>query len=167
MKVKTRDPGKQRKLLFNAPHHIRGKIMSAHLSKDLRESYGVHSLPLRSGDTVRILRGDYKAYEGRVTRVDRGKYRIYVDGVTREKADGTTTPVPIHHSKVEIVKLNLEDDWRKKILERKGSSKKEEKTSEELSGKDEKSLEESSEKLKIRSREGVENKWEGKAAVYT
>ena len=105
--------------------------MSAHLSEELRESYGIRSLPVRSGDTVRILRGDYKDYEGRVTRVDRDKYRVYVDGVSREKADGTTTPVPIHHSKIEIIRLNLEDDWRKKILERKGASKKKEKPSEE------------------------------------
>ena len=125
MKIKTRDPSKQRKFLYNAPPHVRAKIMSAHLSEDLRESYGVQSLPIRSGDTVRILRGDYKDYEGRVTRVDREKYRIYVDGVTREKADGTTVPVPIHHSKVEIVKLNLDDDWRKRILERRRSVKKE------------------------------------------
>jgi len=136
VKIKTRDPGKQRKLLYNAPHHVRGKIMSAHLSEDLRESYGFRSLPIRSGDTVRILRGDYKDYEGRVTRVDRDKYRIFVDGVAREKADGTTTPIPIHHSKVEIVRLNLEDEWRKRILERKGSSK-EEKPFEEL-GEEEK-----------------------------
>jgi len=121
--------------------------MSAHLSKDLRESYGFRSLPVRSGDTVRVLRGDYKGYEGRVTRVDRERYRIFVDGVTREKADGTTTPIPIHHSKIEIVRLNLEDDWRKKILERKGFSKEEEKTSEKPSGKDEESLEKSSGKV--------------------
>jgi len=146
MKVKTRDPSKQRKLLFNAPHHVRGKIMSAHLSEDLRNSYGVRSLPVRSGDTVRILRGDYKGYEGRVTRVDREKYRIFVDGVTREKADGTTMHVPIHHSKVEIVKLNLDDKWRKKILERKGSLKEEEKTSEGSSGKEEEGLERPSER---------------------
>ncbi|RJS86253.1 50S ribosomal protein L24 [Candidatus Bathyarchaeota archaeon] len=154
MKIKTKDPSKQRKLLYNAPHHIRAKIMLAHLSQNLRESYGVRSLPIRSGDTVRILRGDYKDYEGRVTRVDRRKYRIYVDGVAREKADGTTTPVPIHYSKVEITRLNLDDDWRKRILERKGSPEKEEKPSEET---DEKEREEGSEKpsgndKKLRSR---------------
>jgi len=100
--------------------------MSAHLSQNLRESYGIRSLPIRSGDTVRILRGDYKDYEGQVTRIDRKKYQVYIDGVTREKADGTTIPVPIHYSKVEIVKLNLDDDWRRRILERKGSKEKEE-----------------------------------------
>lgn len=123
MKIKTKKPSKQRKLLYNAPYHVRGKIMAAPLSEELRKEYGCRSLPIRSGDTVRILRGDYKDYEGRVTRVDRKKYRIYVDGVTREKADGTTVPVPIHHSKVEIIKLNMDDKWRKKILERKGLEK--------------------------------------------
>jgi len=141
VKIKTKDPSKQRKLLFNAPHHIRGKIMSVHLSRELRGTYGFRSLPIRAGDTVRILRGDYRDYEGRVTRVDREKYRVYIDGVSREKADGTTTPVPIHYSKVEIIKLNLEDEWRKKILERKTSSK-EEKPPEETSEKDEEKVSE-------------------------
>jgi len=141
MKGRIKDPSKQRKLLYNAPHHIRGKIMSAHLSQDLRETYGFRSLPVRSGDTVRILRGDFKDYEGRVTRVDREKYRVYVDGVSREKADGTTTLVPIHHSKIEIVRLNLEDDWRKRILERKGSPT-EEKPSEEIKEREEKEISE-------------------------
>jgi len=123
MKIKTKKPSKQRKLLYNAPYHIRGKIMAAPLSEELRKEYGCRSLPIRSGDTVRILRGDYKDYEGRVTRVDRKKYRVYVDGVTKEKADGTTVPVPIHHSKVEIIKLNMDDKWRKRILERKSLEK--------------------------------------------
>jgi len=123
MKIKTKKPSKQRKLLYNAPYHVRGKIMAAPLSEELRKEYGCRSLPIRSGDTVRILRGDYKDYEGRVTRVDRKKYRVYVDGVTREKADGTTVPVPIHHSKVEIIKLNIDDKWRKRILERKSLEK--------------------------------------------
>ncbi|MCD6089794.1 50S ribosomal protein L24 [Candidatus Bathyarchaeota archaeon] len=123
MKIKTKKPSKQRKLLYNAPYHIRGKIMAAPLSEELRKEYGCRSLPIRSGDTVRILRGDYKDYEGRVTRVDRKKYKVYVDGVTKEKADGTTVPVPIHHSKVEIIKLNMDDKWRKRILERKSLEK--------------------------------------------
>ena len=120
--------------------------MSVHLSRDLRESYGFRSLPIRSGDRVRVLRGDYKGYEGRVTRVDREKYRVFIDGITREKADGSTTPTPIHYSKIEIIRLNLEDDWRKKILERKSSSKEEEKAPEEPSGKDEETSEKPSEK---------------------
>ncbi|MBS7624216.1 50S ribosomal protein L24 [Candidatus Bathyarchaeota archaeon] len=120
MRSKTIKPGKQRKRLFQAPYHIRGKILSAHLSRELRKNYGTRSLPVRSGDVVRVLRGDYKGVEGKVIRVDRKKYRIFVEGITRQKVDGTTILVPIHPSNVEIIRLNLDDKLRKKILERRG-----------------------------------------------
>lgn len=124
-------PSKQRKRLYQAPYHIRGKILSAHLSSELRETYKTRSLPVRKGDTVRISRGDYKGVEGKVMRVDRKRYRIFIEGITREKADGTTVLVPIHPSKVEIIRLNLDDKLRKKILERRAlneGAKKEVKT---------------------------------------
>jgi large subunit ribosomal protein L24 len=123
MKAKSAKPSKQRKKLYNAPYHLRGKIMSAHISSELREKYGARSMPIRSGDTVRVLRGDYEGVEGKVVRVDRGKYRIFIEGITRQKADGTTIYVPIHPSKVEIIKLNLDDKFRKEILERRSQNK--------------------------------------------
>jgi len=112
-------PSKQRKRFFQAPNHRRHKHFAAHLSPELRASHGVRALPVRSGDTVLMMRGDHKGFEGKITRVDRKKYRIYVEGLTRETVDGTTTFVPIHPSKVMITRLNLDDKWRKKILERK------------------------------------------------
>lgn len=120
MKNKTSKPGKQRKRLFQASYHMRGKILSAHLSPELRNSYDTRSLPVRKGDTVRILRGDYKGVEGKILRVDRKKYRIFIEDITRQKSDGTTVLVPIHPSKVKIIRLNLDDKNRKRILERKG-----------------------------------------------
>ena len=112
-------PTKQRKMLFQAPDHIRHKIFAAHLSPELRASQGVKTLPVRSGDSVRIMRGDHKGTEGKITRVNKKDYRVYVEGLTREKVDGTTIFVPIHPSKIMITRLNLDDKWRKKILERK------------------------------------------------
>jgi len=76
------------------------------------------------GDTVRIMRGDRKGIEGKVSKVDRKSYRISVEGVTREKVDGTAIPVLIHPSKVMIVNLNLDDKWRREILNRKGKKQK-------------------------------------------
>ncbi len=105
-------------MLFQAPDHIRYKHFAALLAPELRKSYGTRSLPVRSGDTVRVMRGDHKGFEGKVARVDRKKFRIHVEGLTREKVDGSTVFVPIHPSKVMITKLNLDDKWRKKILER-------------------------------------------------
>jgi large subunit ribosomal protein L24 len=116
-------PTKQRKMLFQAPDHIRYKLFAAPLSPELRASHGVKTIPVRSGDSVRIMRGDHKGFEGKITRVDRKKYRIFVEGLTREKVDGTTIFVPIHPSKVMITHLNLDDKWRKKILERKKAAR--------------------------------------------
>jgi large subunit ribosomal protein L24 len=116
--TQTSKPSKQRKMLFQAPDHIRYKHFAAPLAPELRKSYGTRSLPVRSGDTVRVMRGDHKGFEGKVARVNRKKFRIYVEGLTREKVDGSTVFVPIHPSKVMITKLNLDDKWRKKILER-------------------------------------------------
>lgn len=120
MKNKTEKPGKQRKRLLQAPSHRRGKILSAHLASALRSSYNTRSIPVRTGDSVKILRGDHKGFEGKITKVDRKKYKIFVEGITRQKADGTQVPVPIHPSKVEVVRLNLDDKLRKEILKRKG-----------------------------------------------
>jgi len=114
--VKTTQPRKQRKKLYQAPSHIRYKHFSTPLSPSLKTSHNIGSLPVRSGDTVRIMRGDRRGLEGKVTRVDRKKYRIFVEGVTREKVDGTTTFVPIHPSKVMITSLNLDDKWRRESL---------------------------------------------------
>jgi large subunit ribosomal protein L24 len=119
MQKSVKNPGKQRKALFNAPAHIRHKLMAAPLSSELAASKGAKTLPVRKGDTVRILRGDNKGFEGKVSRVDLKAYRIYLEGLTREKVDGTNIFLAVHPSKVQIRTLSLDDKWRKKILERK------------------------------------------------
>ncbi|ACB08306.1 50S ribosomal protein L24 [Candidatus Korarchaeum cryptofilum] len=120
MQVKSHKPSKQRKYLYNAPIHHRGKIMSAPLSEELKSKYGINSIPIRKGDRVKVMRGDYRGTEGEVISVDRKRYRIAVKGIVRRKADGTEVPVPIHPSKVVITKLYLKDEARKRLLERKG-----------------------------------------------
>jgi large subunit ribosomal protein L24 len=115
----TKNPGKQRKMLFNAPAHIRHKLMAAPLSPELLAQRGVKTLPVRKGDTIRIVRGDHKGFEGKVSRVDLKHFRVYLEGLTREKVDGTTVFVALHPSKVMIRSLNLDDKRRKAVLERK------------------------------------------------
>jgi len=105
--------------MFNAPAHLRHKLMSAPLSHELTASKGAKTLPVRRGDTILIKRGDHKGFEGKISRVDLKAFRIYVEGLTREKVDGTNIFLPVHPSKVEIRSLNLDDKWRKKILDRK------------------------------------------------
>jgi len=122
--MKTTKPRKQRKRLHQAPLHERYKRFSAPVSDELKKSHNTNCLPVRTGDTVKIMRGDRRGSEGKVSQVDRKKYRIVVEGVTREKVDGTAVPILIHPSKVMITRLNLDDKWRRKMLERKGIGKK-------------------------------------------
>uniref|UniRef100_F7EJ13 KOW domain-containing protein n=1 Tax=Ornithorhynchus anatinus TaxID=9258 RepID=F7EJ13_ORNAN len=96
----TSDRSKNRKRHFNAPSHIRRKIMSSPLSKELRQKYNVRSMPIRKDDEVQVVRGHYKGQQiGKVVQVYRKKYVIYIERVQREKANGTTVHVGIHPSK--------------------------------------------------------------------
>ncbi|HID17194.1 TPA: 50S ribosomal protein L24, partial [Candidatus Bathyarchaeota archaeon] len=47
MRIKSSKPSKQRKAFYNAPAHLRRKLVSAPLSKELREKYGVRAIPVR------------------------------------------------------------------------------------------------------------------------
>jgi large subunit ribosomal protein L26e len=108
---------KSRRAHFTAPSSERRTIMSAPLSKELREKYNVRSMPIRKDDEVTIVRGSNKDREGKVTTVYRLKYVIHIDKVTRDKASGQSVPIGIHPSKVVITKLKLDKD-REAILER-------------------------------------------------
>ncbi|KAI1083783.1 putative 60S ribosomal protein L26-1 [Whalleya microplaca] len=108
---------KSRKAHFSAPSGVRRNIMSAPLSKELREKYNVRSIPIRKDDEVSIIRGTNKGREGKVTSVYRLKYQIHVERVTREKTSGQSVPLGIHPSKVVVTKLKLDKD-RESILER-------------------------------------------------
>ncbi len=116
--VRSSQPRKQRKAYFNAPLHKRHKFVTAPLSKELQRQLGIKRLPVRKGDTVLIVRGDFKGIKGKVVKVDLKRVRIYVEGATLRKATGEVVYYPIHPSKVVIVELDLSDPKRKEIIER-------------------------------------------------
>ena len=116
---KSKKPRKQRKFLYEAPLHLRKKMIASHLSKELREKYKRRSLPLRVGDEVEVMRGKFKGKSGKVVKIDTKKYRVYVEGVMIKKTSGEEKLFPLHPSKLKIINLDLSDEWRKKILGRK------------------------------------------------
>jgi large subunit ribosomal protein L24 len=87
------------------------------LSTELRERHGRRSARPRVGDTVRIVKGEYKDIEGKITSVDSHAGMVMVEGVTHEKTKGGTSPVPISSSNVIITNLALEDKLRKRKME--------------------------------------------------
>jgi large subunit ribosomal protein L24 len=119
MVPKSSKARKQRKFLYNAPLHLRRKLLSAHLSKELQEKYKRRSFPVRVGDEVEVMRGEFKKRTGKVAKVDLKKYKVYIEGLTRKKVEGREKMVPIHPSNLRIINLNLEDKKRVEALERK------------------------------------------------
>jgi large subunit ribosomal protein L26e len=120
---------KNRKALFTAHSEARRKIMSANLSKELRNRHGVRSMPIRKDDEVMVVRGTFKTREGKVVQVFRKKYMVFVERVTRDKVNGGQAPVGIPASNLVITKLKMDKD-RKAKLEAKSKGKAAKKSSE-------------------------------------
>jgi large subunit ribosomal protein L24 len=116
----SKQPRKQRKYRVNAPLHIKRKLVSAHLSEELRKQHKKRSFPIRKGDKVKVLRGAFKGTIGEIDRVSYKKTKVYVKGVEKKKKDGTSqTKIPLDASNVIILSLNLSDKRRQSALQRK------------------------------------------------
>lgn len=119
--VRSKQPRKQRKYVANAPLHIKGKMVHAHLSKDLQKKYTKRSLRLRVGDKVKILRGTHKGEEQKIESVDIKKTRVYIEKMDLTKKDGSKTRIPFHPSNLMLTDLNLDD--KKRVQKLKGIKK--------------------------------------------
>ncbi len=86
--------------------------MGAMLSSDLVEKHGIKAVPVHVGDTVKVLRGDHKGTEGKVSEVSLKNMTLTIDGVSVTKSDGTEVPRPVQPSNVMITKLELKDEKR-------------------------------------------------------
>ncbi|KAJ3403108.1 60S ribosomal protein L26 [Chytriomyces hyalinus] len=110
--------GVNRKAHFSAPSNIRRKIMSASLSKELREKYKVRSLPIRTDDEVTVVRGSNKGKTGKVVAVYRKKWVIHIEKLTKEKSNNQSVQLGVDPSKVQISTIKLDKD-RLALLKRK------------------------------------------------
>jgi len=92
--------------------------LTSNLSEELRKKYGKRSFPVRKGDEVEVMRGEFKKKKGRINRISVKNMKIYIDGVTRKKVDGSDISVPIHASNLRIIDLDVKDEKRLKALNR-------------------------------------------------
>ena len=109
-------PRKQRKYVYNAPLHVLRKLLSVHLSKELKQKYGKRNVPVRKEDKVKIMRGQFKGKVGKVIVVDVRYKKVYVDGVNTVKRDGSKRPFALNPSNLMITELFVDDKIRKKIF---------------------------------------------------
>ena len=105
-------------MLYNAPLHKKRKWLASHLTENLLLKYDKRSMPVVTGDTVKVMRGIFKGHEDKVAMIHVKKQVVEVEGITTVKADGTKIARPLHASNLLITKLNLTDRWRRQKLER-------------------------------------------------
>lgn len=119
-------PTKMRnKLIYRASTGTQSRQLGSTLAKDLRKKYGKRSLRVVKGDSVRIMRGEFKGIDGKVSKVHTQNNSVTIDGIKKEKTKGEKYDVHIHTSNLMITELNSEDKWRISRVE--GKYSKEEK----------------------------------------
>ena len=78
----------------------------------MRQKYSTRSLRVRTGDRVKIMRGQFKKTEGKVEEVDTKNSKIYIAKIEHTKRDGTKARYPIDPSNLLIVEVNTDDKKR-------------------------------------------------------
>jgi large subunit ribosomal protein L24 len=109
--------------IYRATFHTKSKQLGSALSKDLHKKYGKRSARVVEGDSITILRGEFKGVDGKVAKISTDKSSVAVDGVKKEKTKGDKFDVYIHTSNLVITSLNSEDKWRMAKLEGKDPRK--------------------------------------------
>lgn len=103
--------------LIHVPKHQRDKMVGAVLEESLRKQYGRKNIRVVKGDSIRVMRGEYKGVEGKVEKVNTEHATFHIEGIQREKIRGGQVKVPIHSSNVMVISLNLDDDYRSSKLQ--------------------------------------------------
>ena len=117
-------PTKMRnKMIYRASYQTKSKQLGSALSKDLHKKYGKRSVRVIEGDSVTILRGEFKGVDGKVSEVSTAKSSVAIEGVKKEKTKGDKFDVFIHTSNLLVTSLNTDDKWRMAKLEGKDPRK--------------------------------------------
>ena len=103
--------------LIHVSKHQRDKMLRASLADELREQYKMKTLRVIKGDSIMVVRGEYKGRGGKVEDLNTERGTLHIEGMQREKIRGGQVKVPIHASNVKITGLNLEDKYRSSMLQ--------------------------------------------------
>lgn len=145
-------------MIYRATMQRRSKQLSAHLSEDLHKKYGKRSVRVVEGDTVKIIRGEFKGVDGKIEKIGLSKNSVAVAGIKKEATKGEKYDVYIHTSNLIVTGLNTDDKWRIKKLEgKKGNTASDEPKSSEKPANTEKTTKETKEASKEKQKETKEN----------
>ena len=112
------------KFYYEGYVHRKAKNLAGHLNEKLAKELGRRSLPIKKGDTVKIMRGAFAGKEGKIIDTERAGGRVYVEKIVRKKSDGAEVKVAIDASKVLITDIDRTD---RKRFKARGKEKKSDK----------------------------------------
>jgi len=121
--IASRQTRKQRKYRANAGFQVRHKMMSSNLAEELRKRYSRRSVPIRMGDKVRVMAGEFRGKVGKISLISIRKMKVAIEGIQFTKKDGTKVNSFFHPSNLQIQELNTDDKKRVGFLNRKNRAK--------------------------------------------
>ena len=132
-------------MIYRASHVARSKQVASHLSKELQKKYTKKSVRVVEGDSIKIVRGEFKGVDGKISKILVQKSSLTIEGVKKEKTKGEKFDVYVHSSNIIVTGLNSDDKWRISKLEgkkpspkKKGASNKETKAEKPKEAEDKK-----------------------------
>ena len=131
-------PTKMRnKMIYRATYQTKSKQLGSALSKELHKKYGKRSVRVVEGDSITIVRGEFKGVDGKISKISTQKSSVSVEGIKKEKTKGDKFDVYIHTSNLVVTSLSTGDKWRIAKLEGKDPRKQPEETPKEKPAKEE------------------------------
>ncbi|MDD2531203.1 MAG: 50S ribosomal protein L24 [Candidatus ainarchaeum sp.] len=119
----SKKPSKSRKAFYTMPKHKAVKVIASHLDEKLANELKKRSISVRKGDTVKIVRGENKGKEGKISSVDTVKKRMYIEKVVVRRSNGQEKPLAIQPSNVIVIDLDRSDRKRFKTITKKEAKK--------------------------------------------
>jgi large subunit ribosomal protein L24 len=113
MNTRSSKPRKQRKALAKAPLHRKNKELRAVLDKAKYRSSGVRRVTLRTGDSVKVVRGSRQGHEGKISKVDLKKGKVSIERALLQKADNKEVSIWFDPSNLVVTKVDLSDPIRR------------------------------------------------------
>ncbi len=114
--MESSKPKKQRKRHYVKALHKIHKEFAMHLSPELRKDIGKRNLEAKTGDTVKVMRGDksYVGKQGKIVSVTRVKRQVRIEGIVGKKMDGTERLIPFKASNLMLISVDDKDNKRLK-----------------------------------------------------
>ncbi len=108
-------------LIYRATFNVKSKQLTSPLSNELRKKYSKKSIRVVKGDSIKIVRGEFKGVDGKISEISTAKNSVAIEGIKKEKTKGDKFDVYIHTSNLLVTGLNTDDKWRIKKIEGKSA----------------------------------------------